>query len=81
MGATALLGRLYLDFGLFFAARKKRQQSREYLSKAAAIFEACQAQALWRKAKQGLHSLGQASGSAAVAARIESEAVQDKDGS
>ena len=57
LGADGFLGPSYLDLGLFYNTRKKKQQARESLSEAVKLFEKCEADVFLKQAKDALESL------------------------
>jgi len=57
IGAKSFLGMAHLDLGLFYKARKKKQQARECISEAIKIFEETEADVFLKQAKDALESL------------------------
>ena len=51
MGAKGILGQAYLDLGLLHKIKKKKDESKKYLSKAISLFEECEADLYLKKAK------------------------------
>jgi class 3 adenylate cyclase/tetratricopeptide (TPR) repeat protein len=57
IGAKGTVGKSCLDLGLLYKAKRKKNQSRAYLSKAVQTFELCEAETYLRQAKEALASL------------------------
>jgi len=55
--ANGILGQVYLDFGLFYKARKRTEKARKYITEAVHIFRQCQAEVYLKRAKEALASL------------------------
>ena len=56
-GAKGVLGQAYLDLGILYKARKRKDQARKYLQDAIAIFELCEANSYLKQAKNALVDL------------------------
>jgi len=57
IGTYGFLGQIYLDFGLFYKAKKRTERGKEYISKAIELFKQCEAEVYLKKAKDALASL------------------------
>ena len=58
IGAKSTLAKSYLELGLLYKAKRKKDQARECLSKAIQVFEQCEAETYLSQAKEALASLG-----------------------
>jgi class 3 adenylate cyclase/tetratricopeptide (TPR) repeat protein len=57
-GGKGQLGMAYLDLGLLYKAKRKRDKARECISEAVNLFEQCEAEVYLRQAKEALEDLG-----------------------
>ena len=57
IGAYGIMGQVYYDMGILHKLKKRTGQARECLSKAARIFEQCEANIYQDKTKEALESL------------------------
>ena len=57
IGAKYVLGQAYLGLGSLYKAKKRKDQAREYISKAIGIFEETEAEGYLKQAKEALQSL------------------------
>ena len=57
VGSNIYLARAYLDLGLLHKAKKRTDQARKCITKAAELFEQCEAEVYLQQAKEALASL------------------------
>ncbi len=57
IGAKGTLAKSYLELGLLYKAKGKKDQARDYISKAIQVFEQCEAEGFLKQAKEALASL------------------------
>ena len=57
IGAKAISGGAYLDLGLLYKAKKRKDQANEYISEAVKLFEQCEADVYLKQANEALESL------------------------
>jgi hypothetical protein len=57
MGAKSFMGGACLDLGLFYKAKKRKNQANKLISKAVKLFEQCKAEVYLKQAKEALESL------------------------
>ncbi len=57
IGAKGILGQVYLDLGLLYKAKKRKEQARKCFSEAIQVFEQCEAEVYLKQAKEALVSL------------------------
>ena len=57
MGAKTIMGGAYLDLGLLYKAKKRKDQANKCISKAVKIFEQCEADVYLKQANEALESL------------------------
>lgn len=58
IGAKGIEGQAYLDLGRLHQAKGRSEQARDCFSKAARIFEECEAEIFLKQAKESLQTLG-----------------------
>ncbi len=58
IGAKSTLAKSYLELGLLYKAKRKKDQARDCISKAIQVFEQCEAEIYLSQAKEALASLG-----------------------
>ena len=58
IGAKAALGMAYLDLGLVYKAKRRRDRAKEYISTAIQCFQQCEAVLYLKQAKEAMKSLG-----------------------
>ncbi len=57
MGAKVIMGSAYLDLGLLYKAKKRKNLAIQFISDAVKIFEQCEADILLKQANEALESL------------------------
>jgi tetratricopeptide (TPR) repeat protein len=57
MGAKGILGQAYLDLGLLYKIKKRKDEAKKYLSKAISLFEECEVDVYLKKANEALEPL------------------------
>ncbi len=57
MGAKIVLGGAYLDLGLLYKGKKRKDQANKCISKAVKLFEQCDADVYLKQANEALESL------------------------
>jgi class 3 adenylate cyclase/tetratricopeptide (TPR) repeat protein len=57
IGAKGILGQVYLDLGLLYKAKKRKEQARKCFSESIQLFEQCEAEVYLKQAKEALASL------------------------
>jgi class 3 adenylate cyclase/tetratricopeptide (TPR) repeat protein len=57
MGAKIVMGGAYLDLGLLYKAKKRKDQANKFISKAVKVFEQCEPDVFLKHANEALESL------------------------
>jgi tetratricopeptide (TPR) repeat protein len=57
VGAKGVLGRAYLDFGIYHQTKKRTDQARECISRAIALFDECKADGYLKQAREVMAAL------------------------
>ena len=58
IGTKGIEGQAYLDLGLLYKTKKKKDQAIQYIAKAIQVFEETQAEVFLKQARQAMESLG-----------------------